>query len=957
VLAALLPASLLDLAGVTVSGYTVGFGAAAGEATITTVTLSLGSAPWPLVPALNLAISGLTLTGTVVRAPGYDTAPLTSWGASVSGKLSLGAAIYDVTAAIPPNGGWYIEITDTSSVPTLVNLAGLAGLSAGQVSGVLPESLLALGSSFTLSNVYLFADPATQELSEVGLTIGQTSPWPLLGGQLTLSGWSADLVIAKGTDGTWATTGVLQGSVSLTGQGQSTTLNLRLPVPIGDGQLWTLSLDPGSPIQLPTIGQVLALFGADPVALPTGVSTFGGLTLTAFAVRVDPAAVSLRHVAFACSQSSDWVIIGPDSLVVTGVSAAFAFDPTATPVGVSGQLDGILVLAGSPVDVLLYSRASGGWVFNAAYNNPVHVPGFAELDSWLNPAGSAAALPATLPLSSGIDVGDIALVFAGGADGGLTQIGFTVTVDDVWTVIPGYLSLTYLSAELTLPYPVVAAQITGTVDGVVTLIGVDIAVSATKPDAQAPWQFAGTLLDGLTIDLVQAADSITSQTLALPADATQHGLPASITISQAAVTAVPDTGEFHFAGQADFDWRFTLGSAQLAITSIGGTIDVLQQGAPLAASLTGTFNFAGIHVVLALTIGGPQAQTVLTGVLTPADAANISISGVTDGIGASTGAQRWEAVAPAGLAPLAFTGAAVYLNLTASRFLVYGAISVGSGLAADGLVYLNAAAGQPWTYAVALALGPQFSFGALLPALAIVDSYVQVTAAHLVVCDLAGQTLGALATSSTALLGQIAPSAPAPLAGLTGQAMEISAGAYFAAQINFQPVALFARILQIGTADSPPSVWLEAVIDSVNPAGTSFCADLPDITIADTILLTHTDAYQGIHLTYTPAQASSFALAGRIELTSIFNSGYAFDVLLAVDNAGLTSTVSQTSQQITRPFGIPGIVLSGLTLAVRYTWAVPASGVQPATSQTSSISIGGNVLLGPAPAAGQPDSP
>ncbi|HXP20976.1 MAG TPA: hypothetical protein VN840_15140, partial [Streptosporangiaceae bacterium] len=957
VLAALLPADLLSMTGVTVTGYTVSFSAAGDEPTSTTVTLGFGAAPWPLVPALNLAISGLTLTGTVIRSPGYAASPLTSWGAAVSGQLSLGQASYTVTAAVPPGGGWYVEITDTSNVPTLANLAALAGLTADQVSGVLPESLIALGSSFTLSQVYLLADPAAQTLTEVGLTIGQTSPWPLIGGHLTLSGWSADLVITKGSDGTWATTGELRGSVSLSGSGQTTTLNLVLPVPIGDGQLWTLSLDPGSPIELPTIGQVLALLGADPVALPTGVSTFGGLSLTGFSVSVDPAAVSLEHVSFACAQASDWVIIGPDSLVVTGVAAAFAFDPTTTPVTVSGQLDGTLIVAGSPVDVLLYKDdASGTWLFNAAYNNPVHVPGFGELNGWLDPSDSAAALPDTLPLSAGIDVSDIAMVFAGDAGGALTQIGFTVSIDDVWTVVPGYLSLTYLSAQLTLPYPVVAAQITGTVTGVVTLIGVDIAVSAAKPDVQAPWQFTGTLLGGLTIDLVQAADSITPQALALPADATQYRLPAAITINEASVMAVPDTGEFHFSGQADFDWEFTLGSAQVAIRSIGGTIDIPQQGAPLAASLTGTFDFAGIHVVLALMIGGAHAQTVLTGVLTPADAANISISGVTDGIGAPTGTQDWAAVAPSGLTALAFTGAAVYLNLTASQFLVYGAISYGSGLAADAMVYLSSAGGQPWTYAVALALGPQFRFGALLPALAPVDAYVQVAAAHLVVCDLAGQTLGALASSTTALLGQIAPAAPAPLAGLTGQVMALSTGAYFAAQIDFQPVSLFSRVLQIGTVNSPPSVWLEAVIDSADPTATTFSADLPDITIASTILLTHTDAYPGIHLAYTPAQAARFALAGRVALTGVFGSGYTFDVLLAVDNTGLTSTVSQTSQQIANPFGVPGIVLSGLNLTVTYTWAVPAAGGQPATPQTSAFSIGGNVLLGPAPAPSQPDT-
>jgi len=64
---------------------------------------------------------------------------------------------------------------------------------------------------------------------------------------------------------------------------------------------------------------------------------------------------------------------------------------------------------------------------------------------------------------------------------------------------------------------------------------------------------------------------------------------------------------------------------------------------------------------------------------------------------------------------------------------------------------------------VALALGP--GFRSLLPALAAVDSYIQVTTAHLVVCDLADRTLGDLATTTTPL-NQIDPDATPPLAGL-----------------------------------------------------------------------------------------------------------------------------------------------------------------------------------------------
>src|SRR5450755_3326713 len=970
VLAGYLPASLLGLTGISVTGYGVTFYPAGDGPTATTLTLGFGAGAWPLIPALNLAISGLTLQATVTRGPAYLPAPVLSYSGQVSGQLSLGGAQYAVEAGIPADGGWYVQITDTGSVPTLANLAGLTGLSDSQVTAVLPAPLLALGSSFTLSQVTLLADPVTQSLAEVAFTIAQTQPWPLAGGVLTLSDWTADLVVSDGGAG-WVTSGVVHGSVSLTASTAATTLNLSLPVPIGEDTVWTFALDEGTPVQLPTIGQALSLLGANPAALPTGLSTLGGLDVRRFAVSVDPSAVTLEQVSIAFDQTSDWVIL-PGALTIAGVSASLAFVPAAaptttpapTPAGVTCFLQGTLVLAGSPVDVVvLKNDVADGWLLQAGYENFVHVPGFAALDAWLSPGNASGGLPATLPLADGFEIGQVFLAFAADAAGALEQFGFTIYVDDLWTVIPGYLSLTQVSATLVLGYPVTAATVTGTVAGVVTIGGIDIAVGAAKPATTAPWEFTGSLVDGLTIDLVDAASTLTAAAgLALPADAARYGLPAAITIESALVRAIPDTGLFHFEGSAAFDWQFSLGAATLAVRSIGGTIDVPATGVPLSASVTGTFDLAGLHVVLSLQILGAAAQTVLTGTVEPADAASIQISGITDTVAAGSAAQQWAAVAPSGLSALAFTGAALYLNLTTSRFLLYGALAYGTGLSAQAMVYLASAAvtpppaaSAPWTYAVALSLGPSFQFGALLPALAVVDGYLHVAQARLVVCDLVGQTLGQLSQATGALLASIAPSAPAPLAGLDTQAQALATGAYFTARLDFTTVTLFSRLLQIGSDDTPPSVWLFALIDQASPVNTVFGADLPDITILATILLTHTDAYPGIHLSYAPNQASRFALAGRIALTGIFGAGLQFDVALTVDDTGLTSTVQQTSQQIANPFGLPGIVLSGLGLAVTYTWAVPAAQNVPARPQTSQFILQGSVLLGPAPQPGTAD--
>lgn len=90
-------------------------------------------------------------------------------------------------------------------------------------------------------------------------------------------------------------------------------------------------------------------------------------------------------------------------------------------------------------------------------------------------------------------------------------------------------------------------------------------------------------------------------------------------------------------------------------------------------------------MVLTLAFGTANTPTVLTGVATPQQAAAISVSDLTAGVGAQNDPQKWQTVSPAGLAPLAFTGAAVYLKLTTSKFVVYGAVSCGTALSASGM--------------------------------------------------------------------------------------------------------------------------------------------------------------------------------------------------------------------------------------------------------------------------------
>ncbi|MFL5663019.1 MAG: hypothetical protein ACJ8BW_16970, partial [Ktedonobacteraceae bacterium] len=839
--------------------------------------------------------------------------------------LTLGqATTYQVQAGVPLSGPWYVEITDTSHTPTLETIAGLAGLNSNAILNVLPGSLRGSGA-FTIKEVFLAINPFDRVLDEISFTITQVRDWPVVGTFLTVSDWNIEMSVARPS---WQPSGTLSGNIVLAAGGNSTTLKIVMPVPSAQGSWPTLALAEDDVIRIPSIGQILALFGGRVPLLPQNITSPGALDVTLFTVTFDPGNRELKHLAFACKQASDWPILPSDQLTITGVTSAFSFLPETSQVKAYGYVEGLVTIAGTRVEIsMLKNTYEGDWLLEAGYNSPVHVPGFSALDNWLSPTSAQSYLPSTFPLANGFDFSKLLLQFDG-STGGLKHIAFEIHVGDRWTILPGKLWLNLLQAQLSTPYPIRPDQITGYINGFITLTQVDILLTANKPTPTdtdpAHWTFSGSLENSFTIDLIAALNELAQRAnFALPGDITSYGFPQSITIESAIVQAVPDTGYFHFEGSAGFNWNFSFGLQTLSLLSVGATIDVPRRDAELTATIWGTFDFAGIHATPTLSIGTQQADTILTATIKPADAPNIQTPQITDGLSANSDAEKWAQLVPTDLSSLSFASAALYLNLTSKRFLLYGDLHYGQAAAmASAIVFCERQerpAGPIWNYIVALAAGDGFRFAQIFGRLAIIDNYLRVRSAHVVICNITDRTLGTLAQTTTTLLSTIAPLAMSPLAGLTDATLALQRGVFFVAELDFATQTIFSNILQIGNTTTQPRVRLSALIDHVDSTRSVFSADLPDITILNTILLTKTATYPGIHLTYSPGKQDEFQLAGEVQISSLFNSNFNFDVMLTINNARLTSDLNQTSQEIVNPFGLPGITLSGLALSVQYT--------------------------------------
>ncbi|MFD7736207.1 hypothetical protein ACFV6F_38200, partial [Kitasatospora phosalacinea] len=548
-----------------------------------------------------------------------------------------------------------------------------------------------------------------------------------------------------------------------------------------------------------------------------------------------------------------------------------------------------------------------------------------------------------------------------------------LSIDTTRSVGPLTIRNLFFSVERTT-----ADGFTGALGGTVTLAsGTLFDLTGRYAGSATGWEFTGVLAPGDTLELGRTAADLTAAGRApatLPAGTGVHGVPAGLTLTAAAFRAVPATGALHLEAQAEGTvWQIRLGAATLALSSIAAVLDTPGGGVPPSGSVSGTLEFAGLRARTALALGGPTAPAVFTGTVTSADAPNLSIARLTDGICAPGTGARWQSTAPAALAPSAFTSAALYLNASTSQLLLHGRLAArGAVPACDAFVYLardpRPGRSGPLHYAAALSLGSGFRFDSLLPTAWGVDDRLRVSAARLVISDLAGLTLAELGTATEPLLAALG-AADTALSDLGEQALTLSTGAACVARIDFTRSGLFRHLLEIGRGPADPAVWLTAVIERTDPSRTVFTAELPEITIADTVRLRAASGPQGApgpqgpRVTYRPALADRVEVAGSVELDGIFGRTHRFDATLTVDDTGLTTTLSRPApitpapvpDEIPEPFGLPGLRITDLAVDLAYRWAAPRADGAPAAPAGSSTLIRGTVRLGPAPRPKEPD--
>lgn len=760
----------------------------------------------------------------------------------VLGHVSADGQDIGIEARIPGSGDWALTFAATPPI-TLASLASLAGCDITASLAELP-SVLQPVATVGLEAIELHGQPS-QSLSLVLFSFVQGDPWSI-GNVVTIK--DASLRIAVGVAAGRAT-GYMSTTVVLGSGSKAVEFRATGPVPPAHGEAWSVEMEPEQTIALPSLYELTQLFGGSAPATPPGADQLSSLVIDGLLVRFDPEAEPvLRQILLSIRQGSDWILIGPDQLALSGVYGHFNYDKAGSELTLDAG--GSLTILGTKIDArLLRPSATSDWSLSAQTGAEIPATGVAALDPWMNPGAIGGYLGSASALAGPIRMGGVALEFASD-DGALKRMAFAVSFDLGWTLIRDKLTIDHMSAVLATTVPVSASSWTGTLIGDLIVFGAPIHLTANKATADSSWAFRGELAKIVPIDLAASAASLAEgATFVLPADIGSFGaFPSQITIDTARVDAVPDTGHFRFRGAASFTgWSVNLAAASLEIRQIGGEILLMKAGDPLRVRVTGSLAYAGAHIDVFLQLGdSPSVDTVVAGIVSPASVGALSLASAVDSV-AGTG--TWGGTPlPAGYLPPTLTSAGFYLNLSKGVLALYGRAGIGAdaALSADAALLIRRVpeseqrqgAGPSYGYAFVLDVPGAFHFVDLVP-----GSAPDAIRTALGVLDAAIS----LRDVSIAIGSFDQPEGDTkPLAALTGVTPDADLGANLPSS-SARDVAQIARGLNIyGKVAFEGALWqaLKFVVDltdatfsfygrldPADPAQTLFLGEIADATV------------------------------------------------------------------------------------------------------------------------------
>ena len=794
---------------------------------------------------------------------------------------------------------WQVGLSSPYYVGNLTDLYALFG---GQTLD-LPSGFVSLGqltlNAFTVTHVPNSNAWAWDLVATLGANPNQAGSnpptWTIITDALVLKnlgfGLHTDVVYAA-SQYLSSSRGVISASFIL---GTLTPLDIVLQVPGFDG-VWSFFASTNQSLDL---SQTQQLLDGDTSAITNALTKLGttdGFTLQGLEVGFKPDVPELTRFELAVA-ITNWSI---DSLKswfkVNQVTAHIKVQNplVASTRVITGELEALLTLGTVQFGIVTSFDQSSIWQLRIGAQSTL-LSGLSDLSALVTPETITGQVPPGLPTTGGFEMAVFGFSYDG-QNGYFPEIDFALKSQLDWEVLPGLFILSAIDISILIQQASAAADkvVTGQVTGVITLVGVQFTLNASKPDAGANWVFTGWLNDQLTLDFNAILQQLLSTSWTIPSG---YGFPTSLTILAAEASLTPATGAFDFNGTALVDWSINFGSTPFALNALGATIHKAGTGdvTPSSATIYGTFTFGtSISGGASIQLGAGNIDTILQ--VEVGDQTQFNPS--TD-LAALIGQTNPLSTVPQ---PVDFPQpgtfkAGITLNLSKNSFLAFGQLALGDDKSMYGQLVLfleKQVTGQTttWNFLLAASL-KNWSFSQISASLSSIDTILLVTDASVLLAnaDMSAQSLSSLTSYLPAL--------------------DVKRGLNFYATLQLTS-GLLAQIAQLLGITTQGPFKLQGYI---SPDGTqsSFQASLGNLTILNIL------SFNNIVLKYLVQQSTTFTLTGDIALT-IDTTPYTFAGDLTVVQTTLqnqqTSTTATahiiSTNAIANPLGIPKLTLSAL---------------------------------------------
>lgn len=444
-------------------------------------TITLIFAP---TKAITLPLITWVKTNTIVLSASItETFALVGTGFSMNLLLENGDII-PIGLHQQTGTEWRLDIAEgTDQKVTANDIVYLLG--GATLDGFFPKVLTDALDGFSLNGVETIFDTQQKTVTYFTTGVSVTNGWPIAPKVSLKPGLQLGLTLVNPTDkANRVTIGSLAATFDIAG--------VAIPILAGatatsDGSTWTLGLQPGKTVTLPSFSDLLELAGGTEfiATLPSGLSDIPKIEIDTLSVAFEPAKKELTQLSFALQTASSWPVI-ENYFTIQQFQIAFDITDLTDPTKrlILGDLYAVFLVGSVALMCEIQKTAEKpDWTITAGLA-PGTVLNLTQVAAKL--FEGKVTLPDDVPQIS-FDVLSITVVPE------KKSFDFKAGSNSPWKLIGDKLVIDKIGVAFARTQTGTDSSITGQVASTLTICGVELTLKASLNDTKnSGWQFSGS---------------------------------------------------------------------------------------------------------------------------------------------------------------------------------------------------------------------------------------------------------------------------------------------------------------------------------------------------------------------------------------------------------------------------------------------------------------------------------